>query len=80
VSRAGKLGYSSADDSRGGDAEATAKRLESMVEGCEVVDFPQVRHDFSDTKIYWRKGAESKAAAQPPPPLDTREPSESAQV
>jgi len=51
VSRAGKLGYSSADNSRSGDAEATAKSLEGMVEGCEVVDFPQVRHDFSDTKI-----------------------------
>ena len=80
MSRAGKLGYSSADDSRNGDAEATAKSLESMVEGYEVVDFPQVRHDFSDTKIYWRKGAEPKAADQPPPPLDTRESLESAQV
>jgi hypothetical protein len=81
VSRAGKLGYRSADDNRSGDAEATAKSLESMVEGCEVVDFPQVRHDFSDTKIYWRKGAKSEAADQPPPPpLDTRESSESAQV
>ena len=80
MSRAGKLGYSSADDSRSGDAEATAKSLEGMIEGCEVVDFPQVRHDFSDTKIYWRKGAESKAADQPPPPLDTRESSETAQA
>jgi hypothetical protein len=76
----GKVGESSADDRRSGDAEATAKSLESMVEGCEVVDFPQVRHDFSDTKIYWRKGAESKAADQQPPPLDTREASEPAQV
>jgi hypothetical protein len=78
VSRARKLGYSSADDSRSGDAEAIARSLEGMIEGCEVVDFPQVRHDFSDTKIYWRKRAEPKAADQPPPPLDTRESSEAA--
>lgn len=29
--------------------------LEEMVKDCELLDFPQVRHDFSDTKIYWRK-------------------------
>jgi hypothetical protein len=62
VSCTGKSGYNSADNSRSGDAEVTAKSLERMVGGCEVADFPQVRHDFSDTKIYWRKGAESKAS------------------
>ena len=60
--------------------ENIAKSLEDMVTDCEIIDFPQVRHDFSDTKIYWRKGAESKAADQPPPPLDTRESSETAQA
>lgn len=30
------------------------------MKGCQVLDFPQVRHDFSDTKIYWRKGETSK--------------------
>ncbi len=34
--------------------EDVAKCLEELVEGCEVLDFPQLRHDFSDTKIYWR--------------------------
>lgn len=34
---------------------ATAKSLEEMVEGCDELPFPQVRQDFSDTKIYWRK-------------------------
>ena len=35
-------------------AEVTAKALEEMVKDYEAIDFPQVRHDFSDTKIYWR--------------------------
>ncbi|TVY80808.1 hypothetical protein LSUE1_G003265 [Lachnellula suecica] len=39
-------------------AEVTAKALEEMVKGYESVDFPQIRHDFSDTKIYWRKKLE----------------------
>lgn len=34
--------------------EDVAKSLEDMVDGCEQLDFPQIRHDFSDTKIYWR--------------------------
>lgn len=34
--------------------EDIAKSLEDMVGGCEQLDFPQIRHDFSDTKIYWR--------------------------
>jgi hypothetical protein len=41
-------------------AEAIAKSLEAMIEGCEVLEFPQVRHDFSDTMIYWRKTSASK--------------------
>jgi len=31
-----------------------------MVKDCEEIDFPQIRHDFSDTKIYWRKTSETK--------------------
>lgn len=41
-------------------AEKTAEALEEMVKGCEVVDFPQVRNDFSDTKIYWTKEVENE--------------------
>lgn len=33
--------------------------LEELVKGCDVLDFPQIRHDFSDTKIYWRKEVKS---------------------
>lgn len=44
---------------RSEEAEATQKQLEKMIEGCEILDFPQVRHDFSDTKIYWRTAAEA---------------------
>jgi hypothetical protein len=40
---------------RSGTAGTIQKALEEMVEDCEVISFPQVRHDFSDTKIYWRK-------------------------
>lgn len=36
-------------------SEETTKIFEDMVEGYEKIDFPQLRHDFSDTKIYWRK-------------------------
>lgn len=39
--------------------EDVAKSLEDLVEGCEVLGFPQMRHDFSDTKIYWRKVEEA---------------------
>ena len=35
--------------------ESIVKSLEDMVQDCDAIDFPQVRHDFSDTKIYWRK-------------------------
>ncbi|PMD14308.1 hypothetical protein NA56DRAFT_711127 [Hyaloscypha hepaticicola] len=41
--------------------EAAKKSLEEMVEGCEVLEFPQVRHDFSDTKIYWRRSTPETA-------------------
>ncbi|TVY19587.1 hypothetical protein LARI1_G000756 [Lachnellula arida] len=41
-------------------AEVTAKALDEMVEQYEAIDFPQIRHDFSDTKIYWRKNEETK--------------------
>ncbi len=34
--------------------ENITKSLEDMIEGCEQLDFPQIRHDFSDTKMYWR--------------------------
>jgi len=35
--------------------------LEDMVASCEQLDFPQIRHDFSDTKIYWRKTSQPVA-------------------
>ena len=31
-----------------------------MVEGFEVIEFPQLRHDFSDTKIYLRPTAKTQ--------------------
>lgn len=33
---------------------AIAKELEDMVKDCNEIEFPQIRQDFSDTKIYWR--------------------------
>jgi hypothetical protein len=30
-----------------------------MVDGYEKIEFPQIRNDFSDTKIYWRRGGDS---------------------
>jgi hypothetical protein len=39
---------------RSEQADAIAENLKNVVKGCEELDFPQVRHDFSDTKIYWR--------------------------
>ena len=44
---------------RSESTEGVARSLEEMVRGCETIDFPQVRNDFSDTKIYWRKVGES---------------------
>ncbi|RDL41675.1 uncharacterized protein BP5553_01654 [Venustampulla echinocandica] len=35
------------------------KSLGAMVESYEAIPFPQIRHDFSDTKIYWPKNVES---------------------
>ncbi len=37
------------------ETEATAKALEDVAVDCDVLDFPTLRHDFSDTKIYWRR-------------------------
>ncbi|PVH84652.1 hypothetical protein DL98DRAFT_584205 [Cadophora sp. DSE1049] len=42
--------------------DTTAKELEKMVEGYEVIDFPQLRHDFSDTKIYLRPTTKRQTA------------------
>jgi len=33
------------------------------VDDCERSEFPQIRHDFSDTKIYWRKTGEGVVKA-----------------
>jgi hypothetical protein len=48
--------------SRSETTETIAKSLEELVEGCDEMDFPQVRHDFSDTKIYWRKKPRDREA------------------
>ena len=42
-------------DCRNETMEGIAKSLEGLVKDCEALDFPQLRHDFSDTKVYWRK-------------------------
>jgi hypothetical protein len=42
-----------------------------MVRDCEEIDFPQVRHDFSDTKIYWRKTADAAVVSDSTKELDT---------
>ena len=41
-----------------------ARSLRDMVEDCEEVEFTQVRHDFSDTKIYWRKTGDVVASGE----------------
>lgn len=41
-------------NSRSETMDSIANSLDDMVKDCEVIEFPQVRHDFSDTKIYWR--------------------------
>ncbi|KAE8454680.1 hypothetical protein EG329_000303 [Mollisiaceae sp. DMI_Dod_QoI] len=41
--------------------EGIKESLEGMVKDCQILDFPQIRHDFSDTKIYWRKAIVSKS-------------------
>ncbi|KAL3422684.1 sensitivity to red light reduced-srr1 [Phlyctema vagabunda] len=48
-------------------SNATVAALETLVEGCEELDFPQLRHDFSDTKLYWRSDKEPDAAAKVSP-------------
>lgn len=42
------------EDYRSEKMSNIAKRLEDMVKDCDSLDFPQIRQDFSDTKIYWR--------------------------
>jgi hypothetical protein len=39
--------------------------LERMVEDWDALDFPQLRHDFSDTKIYWRKTSTTAETTKP---------------
>ncbi|KAF7957801.1 hypothetical protein EAE96_003371 [Botrytis aclada] len=34
--------------------ETLEQHLNDMIKDCEMTNFPQLRHDFSDTKIYWR--------------------------
>ncbi|TVY43639.1 hypothetical protein LSUB1_G000997 [Lachnellula subtilissima] len=46
-------------------AEVTAEALDEMVKQYEATDFPQIRHDFSDTKIYWRKNEKNEEEAKP---------------
>ncbi|EHL00154.1 hypothetical protein M7I_3922 [Glarea lozoyensis 74030] len=40
-------------------SDSTIKILEVMVDGYEKMEFPQIRSDFSDTKIYWRRSSDS---------------------
>lgn len=42
------------EDYRSEKMSTIAKGLEDMVKDCNGLDFPQIRQDFSDTKIYWR--------------------------
>ncbi|PBP24987.1 hypothetical protein BUE80_DR004165 [Diplocarpon rosae] len=44
--------------------DSIANDLNAMVEGCQIIDFPQLRHDFSDTKIYIRPATVSAAETQ----------------
>ncbi|CZR63137.1 uncharacterized protein PAC_13034 [Phialocephala subalpina] len=44
-----------------GTDEELKVQLDEMVKDCQILDFPQVRHDFSDTKIYWRKESTFRA-------------------
>jgi hypothetical protein len=48
--------------SRSETAENIKASLEDMVRECEVLDFPQMRNDFSDTKIYWRRSQKPEVA------------------
>ncbi len=40
--------------------ESIDEHLLSLIEDCEETPFPQLRHDFSDTMIYWRHSEASK--------------------
>jgi hypothetical protein len=42
-----------------------------MVKDCHEIEFPQVRHDFSDTKIYWRRDPASVKEEVEPPAVDS---------
>ncbi|KAG4438876.1 hypothetical protein IFR05_005611 [Cadophora sp. M221] len=50
--------------------DTTVKDLENMVDGCEVIDFPQLRHDFSDTKIYLRPTTNVESKTEPAPAVE----------
>ncbi|KAK2629145.1 hypothetical protein QTJ16_002248 [Diplocarpon rosae] len=41
-----------------------ANDLDAMVAGCQIIDFPQLRHDFSETKIYLRPVTVSASKTQ----------------
>ncbi|KAH7360149.1 hypothetical protein BKA65DRAFT_179782 [Rhexocercosporidium sp. MPI-PUGE-AT-0058] len=45
--------------------DTTARDLENMVDGCKVIEFPQLRHDFSDTKIYLRPTTKVETKVEP---------------
>ncbi|KAL5327370.1 hypothetical protein ACEPPN_005066 [Leptodophora sp. 'Broadleaf-Isolate-01'] len=49
--------------------DTTVKELENMVDGCEIIDFPQLRHDFSDTKIYLRSTTKVESKTEPAPAI-----------
>jgi hypothetical protein len=42
-----------------------------MVKDCHEIEFPQVRHDFSDTKIYWRRDPDSVKEEVENPAVDS---------
>ncbi|KAF4627285.1 hypothetical protein G7Y89_g10870 [Cudoniella acicularis] len=44
--------------------EEATKVFEDIVDGCEKIDFPQLRYDFSDTKIYLRQTEEQLKRAE----------------
>ncbi|CZT12426.1 uncharacterized protein RAG0_16243 [Rhynchosporium agropyri] len=46
--------------------DTMAKELEKMVDGYEAIEFPQLRHDFSDTKIYLRPTSKGESELQTP--------------
>ncbi|KAI1007199.1 hypothetical protein K3495_g1024 [Podosphaera aphanis] len=40
-------------------------KLDKMIMGCDEIKFPQLRHDFSDTKIYWREKSDFTESPSP---------------